>query len=123
MTNGQIERYNATMDAKIAALSNEKRTNWDEQLPFVTFNYNASIHKTTQQTPFEMIYGRPPILPFRSTATGDDAYTRSRTCTEIKSISNRCWQNVQGTIFCNNNESTKNDTIDIELTQHTGSTI
>ena len=64
MTNGQIERYNATMDAKIAALSNEKRTNWDEQLPFVTFNYNTSIHKTTQQTPFEMIYGRPPILPF-----------------------------------------------------------
>ncbi|CAM4916565.1 unnamed protein product [Rotaria socialis] len=38
MTNGQIERFNATMDAKIAALSNEKRTSWDEKLPFVTFN-------------------------------------------------------------------------------------
>ncbi|CAF3408507.1 unnamed protein product [Rotaria socialis] len=38
MTNGQIERFNATMDAKIAALSNDKHTDWDEQLPFVTFN-------------------------------------------------------------------------------------
>ncbi|CAF4490430.1 unnamed protein product [Rotaria socialis] len=34
MTNGQIERFNATMDAKIAALSNDKHTDWDEQLPF-----------------------------------------------------------------------------------------
>ena len=27
-TNGQIERFNATMDGKIAALCNERRTNW-----------------------------------------------------------------------------------------------
>ncbi|CAF1247886.1 unnamed protein product [Adineta ricciae] len=64
MTNGQIERYNATMDAKIAAWSNEKRTNWDEQLSFVTFNYNTNIHTTTGKIPFEMMYGRVPILPF-----------------------------------------------------------
>ncbi|CAF0983293.1 unnamed protein product [Didymodactylos carnosus] len=64
MTNGQIERYNATMDAKIAALCNEKRTDWDEQLPFVSFNYNTSIHTTTGQIPFEMMYGRSPVLPF-----------------------------------------------------------
>lgn len=64
MTNGQVERYNATMDAKIAALSNEKRTNWDEQLQFVTFNYNTSVHATTEHAPFEMMYGRSPMLPF-----------------------------------------------------------
>ena len=64
MTNGQVERYNATMDAKIAVLSNKKRTNWDEQLPFVTFNYNTSIHATTKQAPFEIMFGRSPILPF-----------------------------------------------------------
>ncbi|CAF4860464.1 unnamed protein product, partial [Rotaria socialis] len=63
MTNGQIERFNAIMDAKIATLSNDKRTDWDEQLPFVTFNYNTSIHTTTGQIPFELIYGRSPILP------------------------------------------------------------
>ena len=64
MTNGQIERFNATMDAKIAALSNENRNNWDEQLPFVTFNYNTSLHTTTGQTPFELMYGRSSVLPF-----------------------------------------------------------
>ena len=64
MTNGQIERYNATMDSKIATLSNENRTNWDEQLPYVTFNYNTSVHTTTGIIPFELMYGRFPVLPF-----------------------------------------------------------
>jgi hypothetical protein len=65
-TNGQVERYNSTMDAKIAILSNERKTNWDDQLPFVTFNYNSSIHASTNQVPFETMYGRRPILPFDS---------------------------------------------------------
>ncbi len=63
-TNGQIERFNATMDGKIAALCNDRRTNWDEMLQFVTFNYNTSIHATTKQTPFEMMHGRKAVLPF-----------------------------------------------------------
>ncbi|CAF1356845.1 unnamed protein product [Didymodactylos carnosus] len=62
-TNGQIERYNSTMDAKIAALSNEQKTDWDDQFPFVTFNYNTALHATTKQIPFEMMYGRSPVLP------------------------------------------------------------
>ncbi len=64
MTNGQIERYNATMDAKIATLCNAQRTNWDEQLPFVTFNYNTSVHTISGIVPFNMMYGRSPLLPF-----------------------------------------------------------
>ncbi|CAF4564905.1 unnamed protein product [Rotaria socialis] len=63
-TNGQVERYNSTMDAKIAALSNLRKTDWDDQLPFVTFNYNTSIHSSTKQIPLEMMYGRSPVLPF-----------------------------------------------------------
>ena len=62
-SNGQVERYNSTMDAKIAALSNLRKTDWDDQLPFVTFNYNTSIHSSTKQVPFEMMYGRLPVLP------------------------------------------------------------
>ena len=62
-TNGQIERFNSTMDAKIASLSNQSRSDWDDQLPFVTLNYNTSIHSTTKIVPFELMYGRSPILP------------------------------------------------------------
>lgn len=63
-TNGQIERFNSTMDAKIGTLSNAQKTNWDDQLAFVIFNYNTSIHSSTKQIPFEMMYGRKPVLPF-----------------------------------------------------------
>ncbi|CAF4763400.1 unnamed protein product, partial [Rotaria sp. Silwood2] len=40
------------------------RTDWDEVLQFVTFNYNTSIHATTKETPFEMMHGRQVTLPF-----------------------------------------------------------
>ncbi|CAF2083717.1 unnamed protein product, partial [Rotaria magnacalcarata] len=45
-TNGQIKRFNATMDGKIAVLCNERRTNWDEVLQYVTY---ITIHRYTQQ--------------------------------------------------------------------------
>ena len=62
-TNGQIERFNSTLDAKIAALSNQSRSDWDDQLPFVTFNYNSTLHSTTKTIPFELMYGRSPVFP------------------------------------------------------------
>ena len=63
-TNGQIEGYNSTMDAKIAVLSSSCKTDWDNQLSFVTFNYNASIHSSTKQVPFEMMYDPASVLLF-----------------------------------------------------------
>ena len=63
-TNGQIERFNSTMDTKIAALSNQYRSDWDDKLPFVIFNYNTSYHATTKTIPFELVHGRSPVLPF-----------------------------------------------------------
>ncbi|CAF1130339.1 unnamed protein product [Didymodactylos carnosus] len=48
-TNACIEGFSATMDAKIASLCNEKRTDWDEQLPFVIFNYNTSVHSVRSE--------------------------------------------------------------------------
>jgi len=62
-TNGQIERFNSTMDSKIASLSNSSRSDWDDQLPYVVFNYNTSCHSTTNTIPFELMYGRSPVLP------------------------------------------------------------
>ena len=82
-TNGQVERYNSTMDAKTGALSNLRKTDWDDQLPFVTFNYNPSIHSTTKQTPFEMMYGRFPVLPFDHQ---DDNVTLSYDSTHVNKL-------------------------------------
>lgn len=37
---------------------------WDNALPFVTFAYNSSRHDTAGYSPFYLLYGRDPILPF-----------------------------------------------------------
>ncbi len=50
-TNDQVERYNSITDVKRAALYKDKRTNWDEQLPFIIFNYNRSINSTSDIVP------------------------------------------------------------------------
>jgi transposase InsO family protein len=62
-TNGQIERFNGTIDAKLASLSSQSRSFWDDQLPYVILNYNTSVHFTTKLIPFELMYGRAPVLP------------------------------------------------------------
>ncbi|CAF0939234.1 unnamed protein product [Rotaria sordida] len=63
-TNEQIERFNATMDKKIAALRNGRRTKWAEILQFFIFDYNTSVHATTKQTPFEIMHGRQATCLF-----------------------------------------------------------
>ena len=63
-TNGHIEGYNSIIDAKIAVIFNLHKTDWNDQLTFVTLNYNASIHFSTKEILFEMMYGRSPVLPF-----------------------------------------------------------
>ncbi|CAF3195327.1 unnamed protein product [Rotaria socialis] len=50
-TNGQIERFNGATDAKIVALSNQHRSDWNDQLPFAIFNYNTTSHSTTKNNP------------------------------------------------------------------------
>ena len=63
-SNEQIERFNSTMNTKIATLSDTRRADWDIQLPHVIFNYNAAVHSVTKIVPFTMMYGRPPVFHF-----------------------------------------------------------
>ena len=97
-TNGQIERFNSTMDAKIAALSNPSRSDWDEQLPFVTMNYNTTIHSTTRVIPFELMYGRSPVLPCDSQASmvslDTDPYYADRVRQHVTSVSQTARDNI-----------------------------
>jgi len=42
---------------------NEDQTNWDEWVPFATYVYNTTVHSATGFAPFELLFGRPSVLP------------------------------------------------------------
>ena len=62
-TNGQVERVNSVIKGMLLMYVNEYHSDWDEILPLVTFAYNVNIQASTKMSPFEMIFGRKPLVP------------------------------------------------------------
>lgn len=65
---------------------------WDVALPFVTFAYNSSRHDAAGFSPFYLVFGRHPTLPFDTifptavdftTEYTRDAITRARKAREV----------------------------------------
>jgi hypothetical protein len=59
-TDGQTERYNATLEAYLRAYINYDQDNWVEYLPLAEYAYNSSKHSSTKTTPFEANIGYTP---------------------------------------------------------------
>ena len=61
--NGNIERFNRTLESMIRCFIEENLEDWDELLAPLAFAYNTAVHAKTKCSPFEMVYGRKPRLP------------------------------------------------------------
>ena len=57
-TNGLVERFNQTLKRSLVKLVNDNQNDWDELLDGVLFAYRTSIQKSTQVSPFELMYCR-----------------------------------------------------------------
>lgn len=62
-TNGQIERFHATMHRMIAKWVDRDHRNWDDTLPAVAFAYRSSVNEVTGFTPYFLMYGRESRIP------------------------------------------------------------
>ena len=62
-TNGLVERMNRTLVSAIKSFINERQDNWDLAISSAQLCINTSRQDTTQMTPFELVYGRPAVLP------------------------------------------------------------
>ena len=62
-TNGNIERFHATMHSMLTRLVAENQRDWDDRLPTVAFAYRTSAHEVTGMTPFYMMHGREARIP------------------------------------------------------------
>ena len=61
--NGQVERFNQTLESMLAKVVSDHQTDWDYHLPQVLFAYRTAIHDTTGFTSFHVTFGHSPVLP------------------------------------------------------------
>ena len=61
--NGQVERFNRVIADTISKYCAEKPHLWDTYLPYVTFVYNTTVHRTIGTTPYSMLFEKEAQYP------------------------------------------------------------
>ena len=61
--NGQVERFNRTVEAMLSKMVNENQHDWDSQLPKALLAYRTAVHEVTKFSPFHLTFARSPQLP------------------------------------------------------------
>nr|KYP37640.1 Transposon Ty3-I Gag-Pol polyprotein [Cajanus cajan] len=62
-TDGRTEVVNRSLSTMLRAVLKGNQKSWDEYLPHIEFAYNRVVHKTTNISPFEAVYGFNPLTP------------------------------------------------------------
>ena len=61
--NGQVEKFNRVVADTLSKYCAEKPQEWGVYLPYITFVYNTTVHRTIGATPYSMIFGREAQYP------------------------------------------------------------
>ena len=61
--NGMVERHNRVVADVISEYCANIPSSWDQMIPYLNFVYNTTVHKTTGQTPFSLVFGRECNYP------------------------------------------------------------
>nr|KYP49715.1 Transposon Ty3-I Gag-Pol polyprotein [Cajanus cajan] len=62
-TDGQTKIVNRSLYTMLRTVLKGNHKSWDEYLPHIEFAYNRVVHKTTNVSPFEVVYGFNPLTP------------------------------------------------------------
>lgn len=77
-TDGQSEAVNKTIAMYLCCITGDRPRAWLEWLPWAKYCYNTAFHSALRMTPFQVVYGQPPLtlLPYEPslarTATVDN---------------------------------------------------
>ena len=61
--NGQVERFNCTVEAMLAKMVGDHHSDWDKHLQKALFAYRTSLHESTGYSPYFVNFGSSPVLP------------------------------------------------------------
>ena len=62
-SDGQVERFNRTLQQMLKAFVNKNRDDWDDHLPYLCMAYRATVHESTGCTPNLMMFGQENNMP------------------------------------------------------------
>ena len=100
-TNGQTERYNSSIIARLRHYVAEHQRNWDTFVQPLTYAYNTQVHRSTKCTPLELVTSRQPNgpLPFPAMRTSEDPLSAEQfkigLLTHLRSLMDRARTNTQ----------------------------
>jgi len=82
-TDGQTEVINRVLEQYLRCFAGDQPRKWIDWIPWAKFSYNTSVHSATKMTPFEAVYGVPPLnllmyVPGTSNVQAVDGYLRNR---------------------------------------------
>jgi transposase InsO family protein len=66
-SNGLVERMNGTFHAQLSKLHTADLNNWDDYLAPIIYAYNTGVQSSTGYSPFQLMFGRAPVLPLDHT--------------------------------------------------------
>jgi hypothetical protein len=69
-TDGQTEHVNQVLEGYLCIFTSQQQDDWDDFLPTGEFQYNNTVHSSTQQTPFMVDTGRHPRMGFEPQQPG-----------------------------------------------------
>jgi len=58
-----MEVVNRSLSTMLRAVMKGIHKSWDENLPYIEFSYNRVVYKTTNISPFEVVYGINRLTP------------------------------------------------------------
>jgi len=82
---GSIERSHRVLTEYLRHYVNKDQTNWDEWVPFGTYVHNTTVHSATGFTPFELLFGRPSVLPSALKKLPEPQYNYDDYVSELRS--------------------------------------
>ena len=62
-SDGLVERFNRTLEDMLSKFVASDQRDWDSKLPLLMLAYRSSIHESTGQSPYLMMFGRETTLP------------------------------------------------------------
>ena len=97
-SDGMVERFNRTLLNMLSLSVQDNERDWDLHLPSVMLAYRTSVHETTGETPFQLMFGREVRLPIDvmyGTPTGEPPASTNQYAQSLRNRLEKAYRQIR----------------------------